>query len=136
MIKLAHSPFIRTLILFCPLLTCYPTCNADYSLSIVLKPRDEPETQPPYQWCSLAPDKMISMTLTPRDLLDNQSDNLKLCGLDDTVDNECLLSEWNSAYIFKFLDKTKESNAAYQTQVFEIPLPSTALKANTQEQHS
>ena len=133
MIKLAHSPFIRSLILFCLLLTYYHICNADYSLSIVLKPRDEPETKPPYHWCSLAPDKMISMTLTPRDLLDRQNDNLKLCGVDDTFDNERLLRELNSAYIFQFLNKTKESNPAYQTQVLEIPLSLTAPKANTQD---
>ena len=42
-----------------------------------------------------------------------------ICGVDTTVDQERLLSEWNAPYIFKFLNK-KDKNPKYTTQVFEV----------------
>ena len=50
-----------------------------------------------------------------------QTSNSKcgMCGVDATVDQERLLSEWNTPYIFKLLNK-KDFNPTYTTQVYEV----------------
>ena len=66
-----------------------------------------------------AEDHTISITLIPRDYVDPRTADDFICGVEKTVDQDCLLAELNTPFIFDFVDKTEETEG-YQSLVIDV----------------
>ena len=86
---------------------------------IVLRPRQlDDQSQAPD--CHKGPDDILKIVLHSKNSsMPKQA--MEMCGVDTTVDEERLLSEWNTASILTFFS-TRSSNAAlyHTTTVFEV----------------
>ena len=71
--------------------------------------------------CRFIPDETLSILYYPRG--QELKKEPKVCGVDEGVDPERLISEWNGPYIFQLMDHSKETNMRYKTQVFQVPSP-------------
>lgn len=75
-----------------------------------------------YLWIQLVEGEALELNivLTPRDWKDPRAEDVFLCGIDTALDPGRLIAEQNPNYIFDFLDKTKDEDPRYQTNVFNV----------------
>lgn len=62
----------------------------------------------------------LNIVLTPRDWKDPRAEDDFLCGIDTALDPGRLIAEQNPNYIFDYLDKTKDEDPRYRTNVFNV----------------
>eukprot|EP00091_Calanus_sinicus_P004889 TRINITY_DN15245_c0_g1_i6.p1 TRINITY_DN15245_c0_g1~~TRINITY_DN15245_c0_g1_i6.p1 ORF type:complete len:313 (-),score=70.40 TRINITY_DN15245_c0_g1_i6:116-1054(-) len=64
--------------------------------------------------------KFINIVLTPRDWVDPTKADGFFCGTDLKLDDDRLLAEYNTNFIFRHIDKTGDNNPNYRTMVFDL----------------